>query len=166
MAQSNLILFLHLVDHTTGGIQVCNESQRAVHLPCKQKLGLVTELFYENYLQAGLNLDAAKMPPKAAPLHEFYQGIRVSTVDPLLETKLVNSVKVYGDQVAVERLSSLVTEFSSIWEISGFVNMSPERWMMVSLQDDWQSCVSAIRPKVYPLGNDSKKLVDNTFNEL
>lgn len=48
LAQSNLTLFLHLVDHTTSIVQVYNESQRAVRLPCKQKLGLVSEVFYKN----------------------------------------------------------------------------------------------------------------------
>lgn len=50
--------------------------------------------------------------------------------------------------------------------MSGFVNVPPERWMTVPLQDNWQSCVSAIRPTVYQLGNESKKLVDDTFDEL
>lgn len=48
LAQSNLTLFSHLVDDTTSGILVCNKSQRAIHLPRKQKLGLVIEVFYEN----------------------------------------------------------------------------------------------------------------------
>lgn len=38
--------------------------------------------------------------------------------------------------------------------------------MTVLLRDDWQSRVSTIRPRVYPLGNESKKLVDDTFDEL
>lgn len=92
MAQSNLTLFSHLVDHTTSGVLVRNESQRAVCLPRKQKLGLVTEVFYENCFQVGLDLDAVEMPPRAASLHESCQGIKVSAVDPSLETKLPNGV--------------------------------------------------------------------------
>lgn len=166
LTQAYLTLFSHLVDHTTGGVLVRNESQRTVRLPRKQKLGLVTEVFYENCFQAGLDLDTTEMPPKANPLHESRQGIRVSAVDPSLETKLPNGVRVYGDRVAVEKLSSLVAEFASIWEMSGFVNVPPERWMTVPLRDDWQSRVSSIKPRVYPLGNESKKLVDNTFDKL
>lgn len=78
-------------------VLVCNESQCAVRLPLKQKLGLITKVFYENYFQAGLDLDTAKMLPKATPLYESHQEIKVSTVDPSLETKLLNGVRVYGD---------------------------------------------------------------------
>lgn len=63
--------------------------------------------------------------------------IRVSAVDPSLKTKLPNGVQVYGNQVAVEKLSCLVFEFASIWKMSGFVNIPPERWMTVPLRDDW-----------------------------
>lgn len=127
LTQSYLTLFSHLVDHTTGGILVHNESQHAVRLPRKQKLRLVTKVFYKNCFQAGFDLDAAKMPLKATPLHDSRQGIKVSAVDPSLETRLSNGVRVYGDPVAVEKLSSLVAEFASVWEMSDFVNMPPER---------------------------------------
>lgn len=48
----------------------------------------------------------------------------------------------------------------------GFVNLPLEKWMTVPLQDNWQSRVSAIKPKVCLLDNESKKLVDDTFDEL
>lgn len=48
LALSNLTLFSYLVNHTTSNVLVCNKSQCAVCLPRKQKLGLVTEVFYEN----------------------------------------------------------------------------------------------------------------------
>ena len=166
LTQLYLILFSHSVDPTTGGIPVRNESQHAVRLLRKQKLELVTEVFHKNCFQAGLNLNAAEMPPKANPLYESCQEIRVSAVDPSLETKLPNSVRVYGDQIVVEKLFFLVAEFASVWEMSDFVNVPSERWMTVPLWDDWQSRVSAIRPRVYPLGNESKKLVDDMFDEL
>lgn len=92
LTQSYLTLFSHLVDYTTGGVLVRNKSQHAVRLPCKQKLELVTEMFYKNCFQACINLNAAEMPPKANPLHESCQRIRVSAANPSLETKLSNSV--------------------------------------------------------------------------
>lgn len=73
------------------------------------------------------------MLSKAALLHKSRQRISVSAVDSLLETKLPNSIQVYGNQVAIEKLSSLVIKFALIWEMSGFVNVPPEKWMTVSL---------------------------------
>lgn len=48
LTQSCLTLFSHLVDNTRGSVLVRNKSQHAVRLPCKQKLGLVTKMFYKN----------------------------------------------------------------------------------------------------------------------
>lgn len=50
--------------------------------------------------------------------------------------------------------------------MSNFVNVPLKKWMMVFLQDNWQSCVFAIRLKVYSLSNEIKKLVDNMFDKL
>lgn len=38
--------------------------------------------------------------------------------------------------------------------------------MTVPLKPGWESKVSAIKPKVYPLGNEARRVVDNTFNEM
>lgn len=137
-----------------------------VRLPCKQKLGLMIKVFYKNYFQASFDLNTTKMLPKAIPLYESHQKIRVSTIDLSLKTKLPNSVRVYKDQIVIEKFSSLVAKFASVWEISDFVNMPFERWMTIPLQNNWQSCVSAIRLRVYLLDNKLKKLVDDTFDEL
>lgn len=72
----------------------------------------------------------------------------------------------FGDADAVRQISDLVAEYPSIWESQGFVQIPPERWMKVPLKPGWEAKVSAIKPKVYPLGNDARRLVDNTFNEL
>lgn len=67
------------------------------------------------------------MPLKANPLYESYQKIRVSTVDLSLETKLPNDIQVYRNRVAVKKLSFLVIEFVSVWKMSDFVNVLPDR---------------------------------------
>ena len=38
--------------------------------------------------------------------------------------------------------------------------------MRVLLKPVWETRVSAIKPRVYPLGNDAQQLVDDTFNEM
>lgn len=97
LAQSNFILFLYLVDHIIGNILVYNEAQCTIRLSCKQKLGLVTKVFYKNCFQAGLDLYATKMLLKGAPLYKSHQKIKICTINPLLDTKLPNNVRVYGN---------------------------------------------------------------------
>ena len=38
--------------------------------------------------------------------------------------------------------------------------------MTVPLKPGWEAKVLAIKPRVYPLGNDARGLIDDTFNEL
>ena len=38
--------------------------------------------------------------------------------------------------------------------------------MTVPLKPGWESKVSAIKPKVYLLGNEARRIVDNTFEEM
>ena len=83
-----------------------------------------------------------------------------------METVLENGIRVFGDTDAVKQISDLVAEYPSIWESQGFVQIPPERWMKVPLKPGWETKVSAIKPRVYPLGNDARRLVDDTFNEL
>lgn len=64
LTKSCLTLFLHLVDDTIGGVLVCNESQHVVRLPCKQKLGLVTEVLYKTVSKLVLILTLPKCPQR------------------------------------------------------------------------------------------------------
>lgn len=93
-------------------------------------------------------------------------GITIPSADAGLETKLLNGIMIYGDDQAIEKITRLVNEYLSIWEFSGFVQVPPERWMKVHLKPGWESKVSAIKPRVYPLGINNKRLIDETFDEL
>lgn len=75
-------------------------------------------------------------------------------------------MKIYNNRQAVEKITHLINEYPSSWEFSGFVHVPPKRWMKLYLKPGWEAKVLAIKPKVYPLGIDSKWLVDETFDEL
>ena len=66
----------------------------------------------------------------------------------------------------MRQISDLVAEYPSIWKSQGFVQIPPEQWMTMPLKLGWEAKVSAIKPRVYPLGNDARRLVDDTSNEL
>lgn len=108
----------------------------------------------------------ASFLPAALPFSDLNTRLALASKDTFLETQLNNKVRVYGDPAAVEQISQLLAEYSSIWESGGFVQILPERWMKVPLIPDWESKVSIIKPKVYPLGNESRRLVDKTFDKM
>ena len=83
-----------------------------------------------------------------------------------METTLDNGVRVYGDKHTVTLLAQLVANYPSIWESKGFIWVPPERWMKVPLKPRWEAKVSAIKPRVYPRGNEARQLVDKTFDEM
>ncbi len=83
-----------------------------------------------------------------------------------METVLDNGVKVYGDAVAIKQIANLVAEYPTIWESKGFVQIPPEKWMTVPLKPSWESKVSAIKPRIYPLGNEARRVVNDTFDKM
>lgn len=83
-----------------------------------------------------------------------------------METVLHNGIRVFKDSNVVRQIADLVAEYPSIWKSQDFVRILPERWMKILLKPGWETKVSAIKPRVYPLGNDARRLVDDTFDEL
>ncbi len=83
-----------------------------------------------------------------------------------METELPNGIKIYRDKEAVDAITRLVDDYPSIWQSSGFVQIPPEHWMKVHLKPGWETKVSSIKPRVYPLGIEAKRLVDKTFDEM
>ena len=129
----HLTLFAHLVDSSLIAILVRNKTHRHAVLPRKQKIGAFVEILYDNCFQADLTFSAAKQPPSNPPLHESRSGVTVPSANPSQETPLPNGIRVFGDATAVAKISSLVNEFPSIWESSGFVRIPLECWMTVPL---------------------------------
>ena len=164
--QQQLTLYSHLLDHTSSKILVRNDAERSIQIPRRHRLDSITEIPFENCFATSVDHDAASTPPTSPLLFHERNGITIPPADAGLETELPNGIKIYRDRQAVEKITRLVNEYPSIWESSGFVQVPPERWMKVHLKPGWESKVSAIKPRVYPLGIDNRRLVDETFDEL
>ena len=160
---SHIILFSHILNNLTCRILVRNTSHRSVLLPRRQQLGTLTKVSYDNCFQVSLYPELAEHPPTTP---NYQDGISMLALEPDLKTCLANRIRVYGQPLAVQKISDLANEFPSIWEPSGFVQIPPERWMTVPLYTDWQSHLHTIKPRVYPLNNEAKALVDEMFDEL
>lgn len=153
----NLTLFTHIVDHQTSKILVRNASDQPLRIPRRYKLGHLIDIAYDNCFfakdQAAIN--SATFPPSLQSILDLSAGPPLCQTDSSLETVLDNGIKVYGDAVAVEQIAELVAEYPTIWKFQGFVRIPPEQWMTVPLKPGWESKVSGIKPKVYPLGNEA-----------
>ena len=164
-APRSLTFFSHLIDRNNSAVVARNDSDHAFQVPRKFRLGAVTEMYYENCYLSGLGPEHAECPPIHAP-PILSSGVSISAVDPALETRLSNEIMVYGEPEVVSRFKDLTEEFPSIWTSQGFVDIPPKRWMTVPLRSDWESKVSEIKPRVYPLGHKARKVVNETFDKL
>ena len=154
--QEYLMLYSHLLNHTSSRILVRNDINRSIQIPRSHRLGYITEILFENCFATSVDHDSASSPPISPILFHEWSGITILPANTGLKTELSNGIKIYGDRQAVEKITRLVNKYPSIWESLGFMQVPPERWMKVHLKPGWEVKVSAIKPKVYPLGIDSK----------
>jgi transposase InsO family protein len=85
------------------------------------------------------------------------------------ELVLPNGVTIYGtpESDTVRKLSAVVDAFPDLWKDSGtFVDLPQDEWMKIPLRTDWESRLPAKGARVYPLGLEARKVVDDTFDEL
>lgn len=160
---SHLTLFLHILNDSTHKVLIGNALYLLILLSRRQQLGTLTEIPYDNCFQITLDPKLAEHLP-VTPNHQA--GIRVPTLKLGLKTRLANGIRVYGEPLVIQQISDLVEEFPSIWEPSGFVQIPLERWITMPLHADWQSHFYTIKSHVYPLGNDARAFVNETFNKL
>ena len=166
--QANLTLYSYIMDYEISKILVKNASNLPFCVPRWHKLGHLIEMTYNNcfLLDTESAWIAASLPPSLHPFFLLGAEPILPPTDALMETVLENGIKVFGDADAVRQISDLVAEYPSIWESQGFVQIPLEQWMTVPLKPGWKAKVSAIKPRVYPLRNDARWLVDDTFNKL
>lgn len=156
--QANLTLYSHIMDYETSKILVKNASDLSLCEPCRHKLGHLLDMTYENnfLIDTRSAYSAASVLPSSHPFSLLGAELTLPPADALMETVLENGIRVFGDANVVRQISDLVTEYPSIWESQGFVQIPPERLVKVPLKPGWEANVSAIKPRVYPLGNDAQ----------
>ena len=166
--QPSLTLFVHIMYHDTKKVLVRNIFDRPLRISRRQKLGHVIDTRYNNCFLADVEsaFHSATVPPQPTPFFEYKLSYIPTPADPSMETTLENGIRLYGDKHAVTLLAQLIAEYPSIWESEGFVPIPPKRCMKVPLKPDWKAKISAIKPKMYPLGNEAHQIVDKTFDKM
>ena len=167
-AQTNLTLFAHIIHHHTTKVLVRNMSDQPLRILRHQRLSHVDDIRYNNCFLADAKaaLNSATVPPLTAPFFKYKPFCAPIPTDPSMERTLDNGVKVYRDKHAATLLARLIAEFPTIWKSQGFVQILPERWMTVPLKLGWESKVSLMKPRIYPLDNKAGQVVDDTFDEM
>lgn len=116
IAQPNLTLFAHIIHHDTKKILVRNISDRPLRILCRQKLGHVVDIWYDNCFltNAKSAFYSATVPLQTPPFFEKELSCTSTPTDPSIETKLNNGVRVYGNKHVVTLLAQLIAKYFSI----------------------------------------------------
>lgn len=93
------------------------------------------------------------------------RAVKPLTLTGAKEEILPNGIKIYGFDTERQAYAKLVEEFPSLWKDDGFIKVPPEEWMRIPLKDGWQDKLTG-RSKIYPLGIEDRKLVDETFDKM
>ena len=106
-----------------------------------------------NWIKKAATLAAVATMSIAGSLSQLTHNA-TATTDLAKETKLPNSIMVYGNRHNTQLLSNLVDEFPSVWKDKGFVNVPKDRWIKITLRNDWQNRLPTTNKslKVYLLG--------------
>ena len=168
-----LSVFAHLVDHTMEAVYVQNDTDSPVLIPRNTRVGNVVEYEADGCFAVSCdNGDLAAKPPKR--LGWIKQGLKAflataavfhTTKEP--ETILPNGVTVYGQGLALTKLSNVVTNNPKVWEDHGNIAKVPEEeWMDIPLLDDWQEQYKPGQARVYPVGQQDREVIDKAFDKL
>lgn len=126
--QTNLMLYMHIVDHETLKVLVRNTSDQSLRILRWQKLGHIIDIYYDNCFLA--NADSTfQFATCLSRIQLFFKqepSLAPNPIKHLMETKLHNGVRIYKDTHAVAQLAQLVNKYPSIWESEGFMQISPE----------------------------------------
>ena len=73
-----------------------------------------------------------------------------------------NGVTVFG---ASKPIQAVIDRYPTLWQERGFAKVPEEDWMRIPLRTDWEEKIPKT-PRVYPLSNDAKAVVNKTFDKL
>jgi len=179
-----------MVDSHFNAVSICNATPDPITVQRSLTLGYVTDFDEEGAFPAEPSLaplaltnqrlllhDSPQDQPlephliagSANPIDSFNQAylseqFLISTLDGLQST-LCNGIVVYGDSATQQALIEVCSSYPSIWGSPGFVHLPVEDYMRVPLIPNWEE-KAKFSSRVYPLSQQAKDLVDETFDKL
>lgn len=149
---------------TTGQEEV---AELATRHPKKEHQASFAKGFFKNLLHKGKMAAIALLATGATAMNttNMPTGAPTPSIEVVGSAQDVvqpNGVTTYGH---VPELTQIVEEFPSLWKEEGFAEVPEAEWMRIPLKSDWEE--KALKTaRVYPLGAEARKVVDETFDKL
>ena len=193
--KTNVTLYHHVIDAFTSEVIVRNDSSKSVIIFKNFRLEIVIEMIYDdcflitanescmimrpsttfNWIKetfeasamlAALTFSSSKLTStKESFCHEDISTAEIVLLISTAKIVLLNGIMLCDNKEALKAYTELVNDFSTLWKDEEFINIPEERWMRLSLRNDWQDRISS-KSKMYSLSNENKKIIDSTFDEL
>lgn len=120
--QANQTLYAHIFNHTTTKILISNTFNFLLCILRHQKLSYMVNICSNHRFPveswAIFNLAAFWIIVQLS--FDLHATVALALTNAFIETKFDNSMRIYGDVIAIKEIFQLVAEKPFIWEFQGF----------------------------------------------
>ena len=157
----------HILDTDTAYVEARNTTDRPVQLPARRRLGYVQEFEAQGCYTAQTDMESLAAGPisfrKVAALTLSALALTASYALPEHTEKTISSgITIYGTPETQATLSTVANTYPDIWKPGGIADIPQEDWLTIPLRPN----AKIESAKVYPLGVEAQKVVDDTFDQL
>ena len=155
----NFTMYSHILDVSIKKILAKNETTQVIKIPRRCRLKQIVEIHCDNCFQVAtvdLTVQISKHRRKS---------FDISTNSSNMKIRLTNEIMIYDDDRVRTAYAQLIQEFSTLWHDNDFIDLSENKWMKISLKQNWQARIIE-RSKIYSLDAKDKEVLNRTFDEL
>lgn len=120
--QTDLMLFIHIVNQQTSKVLIKNASNQMLCILYCHKFGYLINIIYDKsfLIDAHFAFDSLTSPLSSQQYLNLKIGLSFWPINSFIETILDNEVRVYGNAAAIRKIAELVAEYRTIWESQSF----------------------------------------------
>ena len=167
--------YTFIVNHTLNWIQLCNDTNKAVVISHHTQLDRIVEYEADSCFLASQDLLTIANPLIKLNWvkQTFWALLAATAVHHVIMNKLCkecvtdHGVTIYEKPTIIEWINAVVSCYPKLWEDHRHViNVPEEKWMDISLLNNWKDLYKAGQSKIYSLGLKDHEVVNEAFNKL
>ena len=153
----NFTMYSHILDVSIKKILAKNETTQIIKISKRCRLRQIAEMNCDNCFQISEANLAIRFSKKRTV---------ISSIDFAdMKVRLSNDVMIYDDDRTRTAYAKLIQEFSILWHDNDFIDLSEDKWMKISLKQNWQARIIE-KSKIYSLDAKDREVLNRTFDEF
>ena len=165
----NFIMCSHIFDISIKRILIKNDIEHAIKILKHYRFNQISEIDCDNCFQISETDLAIRFSKKRkytfahATIDNFSIISSIDFAD--MKVRLSNDIMIYDDDRIRTAYAKLIKEFSTLWHDNDFIDLSENKWMKISLKQNWQARIIE-KSKIYSFDAKNKKILNRTFDEF